>query len=102
MARARIFKQPKSAMQSGFAGTQDWILEFEPAEQRRADPLMGWIGSGDTQQQLRLRFDSEAEALAYAQTNAIACDVALPQARRIKPKLYADNFKFGRIGNWTH
>jgi hypothetical protein len=46
-------------MQSGKARTADWLLEFEPAEAKRPDPLMGWAGSGDTQQQVVLRFGSE-------------------------------------------
>jgi hypothetical protein len=63
---------------------------------------MGWSGSADTQAQVRLRFDTMAEAVAYADRLGIAYAVELPQQRRIKPKLYADNFKFGRIDNWTH
>lgn len=100
--RARIFEQPKSAMQSGLAGTSEWILQYEPADQQRPDPLMGWISSGDTRAQLRLRFDTRGEAVAYAEQQGIACEIALPQHRRIKPKAYADNFRFGRIENWTH
>jgi hypothetical protein len=100
--RARIFRQPKSAMQSGTAGTQEWVLDFEPTEARRADPLMGWSGSADTQAQLRLRFDTREEAVAYAQKEALVYTVELPQERKFKPKAYADNFRFGRMDNWTH
>jgi len=64
--RARIYRQPKTAMQSGMAGCEEWILDFEPAEARRADPLMGWSGSADTQTQVRLRFASREEAVAFA------------------------------------
>ena len=102
MPRARIFQQPKNAMQSGWAGTHQWILEYEPAVPRRPDPLMGWIGSSDTQAQVRLRFPSRDDALAYADRNGIAYDLELPHSRRVKPKAYADNFRFGRIDNWTH
>jgi hypothetical protein len=100
--RARIFRQPKSAMQSGFAGTQEWVLDFEPTEARRPDPLMGWSGSADTQAQLRLRFDTREEAVAYAEKEGFHCEVELPQERKFKPKAYADNFRFGRMDNWTH
>ena len=100
--RARIYVPPKNAMQSGRAGTQDWVLEYEPAVPRRPDPLMGWIGSSDTQAQVRLRFSTRDEAVAYAEKNGIAYDLELPQVRRIKPKAYADNFRYGRIDNWTH
>jgi hypothetical protein len=100
--RARIFQPPKNAMQSGMAGTEQWVLSYEPAEPRRPDPLMGWIGSADTQAQVRLRFDTKEEAIAYAQKQGISYDVELTRPRRIKPKAYADNFRFGRRDNWTH
>jgi hypothetical protein len=100
--RARIYQPPKNAMQSGRAGTHHWVLEFEPAAPRRADPLMGWIGSPDTQAQVRLFFENRDEAVAYAEKNGIDYAVELPQERRVKPKLYADNFRFGRREMWTH
>jgi hypothetical protein len=100
--RARIFKPPKNAMQSGWANTQEWVLEFVPTSPRRPDPLMGWIGSGDTQAQVRLFFATQDEAVAYAQRNGIEYDLEMPLERRVKPKAYADNFRYGRLENWTH
>lgn len=100
--RARLFRQPKSAMQSGHAQAHDWILEWEPRDRHVADPIMGWVGSGDTRRQLRLHFDSREEAEAYAARNDLALDVEIVPARVIKPKAYADNFKPGRRMNWTH
>ena len=100
-ARARIYQKPKTSMQSGPAG-QDWVLDYAPAEKRRADPLMGWIGSADTQAQVHLIFASRDEAVAYAERERIPYSVELPHARKFKPKSYADNFKFGRAENWTH
>ena len=100
--RARIFQPPKTAMQSGRGKTEDWSLEFINTHARRADPLMGWIGGGDTQTQVRLSFDTREEAIGYAERAGIQYDVELPQTRRIKPKAYADNFKWSRIENWTH
>jgi len=100
--RARIFEQPKSAMQSGRAGTTEWVLEFEPSSPRRADPLMGWIGGGDTQSQVRLRFETREEAIAFAQREGFGYEVELPHTRKFVPKSYADNFRFGRSENWTH
>src|SRR5579862_5567884 len=102
VARARIFQHPKTAMQSGRAGTRDWVLEFEPTEARRADPLMGWAGSADTQAQVRLRFETRDEAVAYAEREGLRYDVELPHERKFVPKSYSDNFRFGRSENWTH
>lgn len=90
---ARIFQEPKNAMQSGRSRTDQWVLEFAPAEARRADPLMGWAGSGDTQRQVRLTFASEGDARAYAERCEIAASVVPPPPRRLKLQAYADNFR---------
>jgi ETC complex I subunit conserved region len=90
---ARIYQRPKTAMQSGQALTDQWLLEFAPAEARRADPLMGWSGSGDTQVQVVLKFASQAEAAAYAEKHGIAASVHATPPRRLKLQTYADNFR---------
>ncbi|MEX0807291.1 MAG: ETC complex I subunit [Dongiaceae bacterium] len=99
---ARIYRPSKTATQSGEGNTHRWLLEFEPAEPRRADPLMGWTSSGDTRRQLRLFFDSEAEAVAYAKKNRLSYEIMSPQGRKVRPKAYADNFAYNRVGRWTH
>jgi hypothetical protein len=100
--RARIFQQPKTAMQSGLAGTQEWVLHWEPTQAQRQDALMGWFGGGSTQAQVTLRFGTREEAIAYAERAGLAYDLELPPVRVRVPKIYADNFKYGRLDNWTH
>lgn len=90
---ARIFQEPKNAMQSGRARTHRWVLEFAPAEARRADPLMGWAGSGDTQRQVRMTFESCAAAQAYAERYGIETHVIPTPPRTLKIQAYADNFR---------
>jgi hypothetical protein len=90
---ARIYQRPKNAMQSGKALTGQWLLEFAPAEARRPDPLMGWAGSGDTQVQVVLKFNTQAEAQAYADHHGIAATVHATPPRRLKIQTYADNFR---------
>jgi len=102
MPTARIFQPPKSAMQSGRANTQEWALEFAPAEALRLDPLTGWYGSGDTRRQVTLRFPTKEAAMAWADRQGIVYDIEEPKPRHIKPKAYADNFRYGRSENWTH
>ena len=99
---ARIYVPPRNAMQSGRGRTQDWVLEFAPGEKQCVDPLMGWSGSGDTPGQVRLRFATREEAVAYAEANALRYEIEEPKPVRIKAKVYADNFRFGRTDNWTH
>jgi hypothetical protein len=99
---ARIFIPPRSAMQSGRGRTQGWVLAFEPGERQRLDPLMGWAGSGDTNAQVTLHFNGKDDAIAYAEAQGLAYEVEEPKPVRIKAKVYADNFRFGRTDNWTH
>lgn len=99
---ARIFKPAKTAMQSGEARTKDWVLEFEPEGRPSLDPLMGWTSSPDTKAQIRLEFASKDEAIAYAIRHGLAYTVIDPKPRALIKKSYAENFKFGRLGSWTH
>jgi len=98
MATARILRPAKTAMSSGTAGTRKWILEYETASKRQAEPLMGWISSSDTLNQVRLKFDSREEAEAYAVKHGITYTVEEPHQKVLKPKAYADNFRFDRVG----
>lgn len=90
---ARIYQRPKNAMQSGKARLGEWILDFVPAEAKKADPLMGWAGSGDTQAQVQLTFASADEAKAYADRYGIDAEVHAVPPRRLKLQAYADNFR---------
>ena len=91
--QARIFKRPKNAMQSGKALTEQWILDFVPAEAKKPDPLMGWAGSGDTQSQVQLTFGTLDAAQAYADKYGIAAKVHMPPPKGLKIQAYADNFR---------
>lgn len=93
MSQARIYQKLKNAMQSGRAGTDVWILEFIPAEGQRADPLMGWAGSGDTLRQLSLKFATLDAAKAYATLKDIDVDVITAPVKVLKLQAYADNFR---------
>ena len=99
---ARIYMPAKTAMQSGFANSKEWAVDFDPEEPRQVEPLMGWTSSGDMRQQLRLRFDTKEEAIAYCERHGIAYQLteAAPVKRRIAS--YADNFSFKRRDAWTH
>jgi hypothetical protein len=99
---ARIFRQPKNAMQSGMARSKLWTLAFEEDSPREIEPLMGWTSSGDTRQQVRLFFDSKEEAVAYAEREGIPYRVEEPHDPKRRVISYSDNFKFNRVGPWTH
>jgi hypothetical protein len=54
---------------------------------------MGWSGSGDTQQQVVLTFDSAEQATAYADRYGIEARVIPSPPRKLKLQAYADNFR---------
>ncbi len=93
MPKARIFQQGTPATQSGKARSQTWILEHEPAEAKRPDPLMGWAGSGDTDQQVRLTFPTLDAALGYAGRHGLDAQVVPPAPKRLIIQSYAENFR---------
>ena len=100
---ARIFKPAQTAMQAGKANTKEWVLEFDAEAARRIDPLMGWTSAEDmTAGQVRLSFESEEKAVAYAQKHNIPYRVAPARERTVKPKAYSDNFAYRRRAPWTH
>ncbi len=98
----RIYRQAKTATQSGAANTRLWVVEFEPEAARAVEPLMGWTSSADTKDQVRLFFDSEAEAVAYARRNGFMYALERAREHAVRPKAYADNFRYDRLGPWTH
>jgi hypothetical protein len=92
----RIFQPCRTTTQSGVGKTQNWLLEFEPATPRQPEALMGWTSAGDTLNQIRLRFDTREEAVAYAERKGLAYAVQEPAIRRVRPRSYVDRFRPGR------
>ena len=98
---ARIYRPARTAMQSGRAKTRDWVVEFMP-ETRAIEPLMGWTASSDTRPQVKLRFATREEAVAYCERHGIPFQVSEPNEPVRRKVSYSDNFAFSRVGQWTH
>lgn len=94
MTRVRIFRPTRNTMQSGLGKTKSWLMEYELETPRRAEPLMGWISSGDTLNQVRLRFDSADQAVAYAKSRGWDYTVSPEQTKKIRPRNYVQNFVY--------
>jgi ETC complex I subunit conserved region len=90
---ARIYQRAKNAMQSGKARLGTWVLEFESGRARRPDPLTGWAGGAETQEQVALDFPTLAAAQAYAAREGIEAHVVPASQPTLKLQAYADNFK---------
>jgi hypothetical protein len=89
---ARIYKPAKPATQSGRFKTRLWVVEHEPKSRQEADRLIGWVGSDDTENQVRLHFPTREAAIAYCDRNGLSYQISDPHARIVRPKSYADNF----------
>ena len=95
--KARIYKPAKSTMQSGKGKSVSWLLEFEKSRPNFVEPLMGWVGTDDTVQQVRLAFPTKEAAAAYARSIGVVAEIIEPKVSQQKIKPYADNFKYDRI-----
>jgi hypothetical protein len=89
-------------MQSGTAKTGYWVLEFEPEQPRKIDPLMGYTTSGDMKSQIRLTFETKEEAIAYAEREGLAYRLQEPNQPKRRQISYSDNFRYDRRTPWTH
>lgn len=99
---ARIYRPAPNAMQSGRGKSRQWVLVHEQTAPRQIEPLMGYTGSGDTAQQVRLAFDTLEDAEAYAQRSGIPYTVQPAHQSVPKRTTYSDNFRFDRKSPWTH
>jgi hypothetical protein len=99
---ARIYRPAKTAMQSGKAKTKDWQLDYDPEEPHQIESLMGWTSSADMRQQVRLRFASKEEAIAYCERHGIPFRVLPEKSPARQTMAYSDNFAFNRRTPWTH
>ena len=91
MKKAKIYKPPKTAMQSGLKKFDKWIIEFI-TKKPGINPLMGWESSSDTYTELKLEFTTKQLAINYAKKNKIDFELIEPKQRNIVKKSYADNF----------
>lgn len=99
---ARIYRPARTAMQSGKAGSRQWLLEFEPGVRPPPEMLMGWTSSADTTEQVRLSFETKEQAIAFARRCGVAHRVIEPQETKRIIKAYGDNFSYRRKEPWSH
>ncbi len=99
---ARIYRPSKNAMQSGIGSTKLWRLEYAPESPKSFDHVMGYCSSSDMKSQIKLSFESQEDAIDYCKRHGIPFELMEEQSRKHRPRTYAENFKYGRIGTWTH
>ena len=99
---ARIYRPAKTAMQSGKGKSEHWVLEYEPRDAKRVEPLMGYTSSSDMLSQVKMRFATREEATAFAERNDIEYRVSEPKETKRRAVSYAQNFAYDRKVPWTH
>lgn len=85
----KIYQPAKTAMQSGKAKNK-WIIEYIQTENKFVSPLTGWTGSEETELQIKLKFDSQEDAISYAKRKNLEYIVYEPNGANIIIKSYAE------------
>lgn len=99
---ARIYRPSKTAMQSGIGNSKLWRLEYAPESAKTFEDVMGYCGSSDMKSQIKLKFESQEAAISYCERHGIPYELMKEQTRKHRPRTYAENFRYGRLGTWTH
>jgi hypothetical protein len=101
---AKIYCPAPRPTQSAPGDGKIWVLRYEASAPRMIDPLMGWTSSRDMKTQIKLKFATKEEAIAYAERNGVPYRLEEPKLSAASRRVvsYADNFKTTRIGQWTH
>ncbi len=94
--QVRIYRPAHNVVQAGRADSGHWLLEFEPRSAPFIEPLMGWTGSDDTLRQVRLKFPTREQAVAFAARRGWSSTVIEPRPATPRQKTYADNFRYRR------
>jgi len=99
---ATIYRPAPNAMQSGRGNSKEWVLVHPQSTPREIEPLMGYTATRDTRTQVKLRFETLEDAMAYAERNGIAYTVQPEHTSTPKRSNYSDNFRSDRKTPWTH
>ncbi|KAI3441005.1 NADH dehydrogenase [ubiquinone] iron-sulfur protein 4 [Psidium guajava] len=94
--RVVIYSPGRTATQQGSGKVGKWKINFL-STQKWENPLMGWTSTGDPYSNVGdagLCFDSEEAARSFAERHGWQYVVKNPQTPLLKPKSYADNFKW--------
>ena len=79
-------------MQSGLANSRKWVLEFAKTGERNTYKLMGWTGVNNTLGQIKLSFENQEAAIAFAERKGLEITLVNPKERLFAPKSYEENF----------
>ncbi|PVV03319.1 hypothetical protein BB560_002214 [Smittium megazygosporum] len=84
-------------MQSGKNNGRHWQIDFNLLSNggnRWENQLIGWRGSSDPSQGIRLYFSSKEKAIAFAKRQGLKYNVVEPNFTKFKVKTYKENFVY--------
>ncbi len=88
-----IYRNPKSAMQSGKKNSKKWLMILvEENNSRSLSSPLSWVSSSDTSTQLKFNFASKDQAIEFAKQRGFEYQIIEEQNPLILPKSYANNF----------
>lgn len=92
---AYIYQPARTATQSGLLHDhRTWRIDFDRAQPRWENPLMGWTSSRDAVQGVALSFRTAEEAARFAARQGWRSHVLAPKTSAWRRKTYADNFVY--------
>ncbi|KAL2895052.1 NADH dehydrogenase [ubiquinone] iron-sulfur protein 4 mitochondrial [Bienertia sinuspersici] len=94
--RVMIYSPARTATQQGAGKVGKWKINFL-STQKWENPLMGWTSTGDPYSSVgeaAMTFDSEEAAKSFAERHGWQYVVKKRHTPLLKPKAYADNFKW--------
>lgn len=90
--QVRISKPTRSASQSA-DGNDNWLLEFvKTSDSRFKEDLMGRTSSSDMSGELKIKFSTLEEAVAFAEKKSYSYEVITLKEAKVPKKSYAGNF----------
>ncbi|OMH81414.1 NADH-ubiquinone oxidoreductase 21 kDa subunit, mitochondrial [Zancudomyces culisetae] len=83
-------------MQSGKNNTKYWTIDFSTLAKghRWENQLIGWQGTSDNMQAVKLRFFTLQQAIDYATRHGLEYSVKQPTSPKFKVKTYKQNFVY--------
>lgn len=93
----KIYKQSKSAMQSGNNNTKNWCLEPIQIVKKNTNSPFGWTETQGTFDQIKVFFKELDNAVSFARKNNLDFEIFKPNRINKIKKSYSENFKPKKI-----
>lgn len=97
-----IAQRPLKALQSGQRLSHQWQITWKQ-QARWSNPLMGWTSTADPMSNLKLNFETQEDAIAFAQRNGWSFEVQRETSKKNTPAgtyLYKHNFLDKRVSRY--